>query len=149
MNNGRRWCRREKQKTAWRTRIDGTATAHDACEGDLLIHVVRRAPASPLAELACPGAVAPSSSLQYMVIRLTHDMSISVIIILHPNTSVFIYGVQFITNHIMFIYARTKETVTKRLNKGQWCLDGVRLRWYTSRLTIQLLLPAPEPGSKL
>ena len=39
-------------KKKGQTRIDGSATAHDAGEGDLLLHVVRGAPAGPLAELA-------------------------------------------------------------------------------------------------
>ena len=51
-------------KKKGQTRIDGSATAHDAGEGDLLVHVVRRAPAGPLAELACLDAVAPRASLR-------------------------------------------------------------------------------------
>ena len=51
-------------KKKGQTRIDGSATAHDAGEGDLLLHVVRGAPAGPLAELACLDAVAPRASLR-------------------------------------------------------------------------------------
>ena len=54
----------EKEKKKGQTRIDGSATAHDAGEGDLLLHVVRGAPAGPLAELACLDAVAPRASLR-------------------------------------------------------------------------------------
>jgi len=52
---------KKKKEQTW---IDGSATAHDAGEGDLLVHVVRRAPAGPLAELACLDAVAPRASLR-------------------------------------------------------------------------------------
>lgn len=45
------------------TRIHGTAAAHDAGEGDLFVHVVRRATAGAPGEPACLGAVAPRTSL--------------------------------------------------------------------------------------
>lgn len=44
-------------------RIHGTAAAHDAGEGDLFVHVVRRATAGAPGEPACLGAVAPRTSL--------------------------------------------------------------------------------------
>lgn len=46
-----------------RTRIVSWAIAHDASEGDLLLHEVRRAAAAAPAELARPDIVAPPSSL--------------------------------------------------------------------------------------
>ena len=49
--------------TVRRTRIVGGAAAHDAAEGDLLLHEVRRAAAARLAELAGPHVVAPPASL--------------------------------------------------------------------------------------
>jgi len=52
----------DKLKTG-QTRIDGAAAAHDAGEGDLFIHVVRRAAPGALGKPACLGAVAPCTSL--------------------------------------------------------------------------------------
>ena len=50
-----------------RTRVVERAAAHDAAEGDLLLHEVRRAAAAALAELARPNVVAPTASLYHNI----------------------------------------------------------------------------------